>query len=222
MLGNMEETPLRKDAEINRRRLLQAGREVFASRGLDATLNDVAHHAGVGVGTAYRRFANKEQLIDALFEQHLCALENILQEALAKEDAWNGLVHYLEQTLALQAGDRAMAQMLSGRRVTPEQHDSERDRLAPLVDALADRAREQGVIRAEITGTDLIFAQIGIAAIAEVTRDGETQPGRKDSEALYRRYLWLFIDGLRPVHTEPLPVAALTTSQTHAVLAHHR
>ncbi len=60
--------PRRKDAERNRRRLLVAAREVFRDRGVAATLNDVAHHAGLGVGTVYRHFANKEELIDALFD----------------------------------------------------------------------------------------------------------------------------------------------------------
>ena len=58
---------LRKDAELNRLRILAAAREVFRDRGVAATLNDVAHHAGVGVGTVYRRFSDKEELIDALF-----------------------------------------------------------------------------------------------------------------------------------------------------------
>src|ERR1044072_6861855 len=69
--------PLRKDAERNRLRILDAAGELFAQRGLGVTLDDIARHAGVGVGTVYRRFADKELLIDALFEQRLeslCAL----------------------------------------------------------------------------------------------------------------------------------------------------
>lgn len=58
---------LRKDAERNRQRVLEAARELFAQRGLEATLNDVAHHADVGVGTVYRRFATKQELLDAIF-----------------------------------------------------------------------------------------------------------------------------------------------------------
>ena len=61
----------RKDAALNRQRILDAASEAFAEHGLDVTLNDVAAYAGVGVGTVYRRFANKEALIDALFEQRL-------------------------------------------------------------------------------------------------------------------------------------------------------
>src|SRR3954462_15517268 len=105
--------PLRKDAELNRQRLLAAATEVFAQRGLDATLNDVAHHAGGGVGTAYRRFTNKEDLIEAIWRQQVAELEAILHEALATPDPWDGLVLYLEHSLAVQARDRGMAQLLS-------------------------------------------------------------------------------------------------------------
>lgn len=216
----MEQTPLRKDAERNRQRLLEAGREVFASRGLDATLNDVAHHAGVGVGTAYRRFGNKEELIDAIFEQQVTEFEAILRDALAEPDAWKGLVDYLERALAIQARDRGMAQILSGRRITPEQRDWERDRLSPLVNALADKAREQGVIRPEITGTDLIFAQIGLTSIAITARAGADKVDRQDAADLYRRYLWIMLDGIRAnaVARPPVPVEALTTEETHRML----
>ena len=62
---------LRKDAALNRERLLAAASELFAQQGLEVTLNDIAHHAGVGVGTAYRRFPNKAAIIDALFEERL-------------------------------------------------------------------------------------------------------------------------------------------------------
>ncbi|HEX7609109.1 MAG TPA: helix-turn-helix domain-containing protein, partial [Solirubrobacteraceae bacterium] len=65
-MGIAVERPLRRDAERNRQRVLAAARELFAERGLDVTLDDIARGAGVGVGTVYRRFPDKEQLIDAL------------------------------------------------------------------------------------------------------------------------------------------------------------
>lgn len=118
----MEEPKLRKDAARNRERLLAAGREVFAQQGLEATLNDVAHHAGVGVGTAYRRFANKEELIEAIHTRQVEELEAILSQALAQTDPWRGLVLYLEQALAMQAKDRGMAQILSA--ATPSRRNT--------------------------------------------------------------------------------------------------
>src|SRR3954470_6344577 len=98
--------PLRKDAARNRDRLLAAARELFAEHGLDVTLNDIAHHAGVGVGTAYRRFRDKGAVIDALFEESLEALAVVASEALEDVDAWRGLVVYLERSHHMQFGDR--------------------------------------------------------------------------------------------------------------------
>lgn len=220
----MPELKLRKDAARNRERLLQAGREVFAQRGLDATLNDVAHHAGVGVGTAYRRFANKDELIDAIRLHQDDELEEILDDALADPDPWAGLVSYLERSLALHARDRGMAQILAGRRTRPELHDASRDRLAPLVNRVADRAREAGVLRDDVTGTDLVFLQIAFTAVAAVAQAGPAVEGRDDLDQLQRRYLAIALDGLRP-HREaatPLPVPALTTDEIHALLRGNR
>ena len=73
----MAQSKLRKDAAHNRELLLKAGRDLFAQRGLRVTLNDVAHHAGVGVGTAYRRFPNKEALLEAIVERQVDELEEI-------------------------------------------------------------------------------------------------------------------------------------------------
>src|ERR1700733_488733 len=89
---------LRKDAAINRDRLLAAASELFAEHGLDVTLNDIAHHAGVGVGTAYRRFANKEEVIDALFELRLQEVAAVANESLDDPDAWRGLASFLERS----------------------------------------------------------------------------------------------------------------------------
>src|SRR5262249_42662504 len=94
--------PLRRDAERNRLRILDAARELCAERGLEVTLDDVAHRAGVGVGTVYRRFPDKEQLIDALFEERLVEFSAIGEEALAAEDPLEGLGSFLERMIELQ------------------------------------------------------------------------------------------------------------------------
>ncbi|MBM7366381.1 TetR/AcrR family transcriptional regulator [Gordonia hydrophobica] len=210
---------LRKDAAANRERLLVAGRALFAQRGLGVTLNDVAHHAGVGVGTAYRRFANKEELIDAILERQNEEMEQILHEALVHPNPWDGLVQYLEQSLALQTRDRGMAQIFAGRHGRPTQYDEARDRLAPLVNRVAERARDSGALRDDVTGTDLIFLQIACTAVATVAQDGPRLEHLDDVDQLYRRYLWIALDGMRAdARTSELPIGALTTAQTHALL----
>ncbi|HKO29122.1 MAG TPA: helix-turn-helix domain-containing protein, partial [Solirubrobacteraceae bacterium] len=109
--------PLRKDAERNRQRILDAARELFAQEGLGVTLNDIAHHAGVGVGTVYRRFPEKTQLIEELFEQQVSELVGLMEEALEDPDPWLGLTGFLRRNLELQARDRAFRQIIVG---TPE------------------------------------------------------------------------------------------------------
>ncbi|KQQ08775.1 TetR/AcrR family transcriptional regulator [Rathayibacter sp. Leaf296] len=218
----MSEHVLRKDAEQNRQRLIEAGRELLAERGVETTLNDVARRAGVGIGTAYRRFPHKQALFDAIFEQQIDELEDVLRTALADPDPWAGLVFYLERSVALQARDLGLAQAFSGRRLRPEQHDWERDRLAPLVNDLISRARAQGVVRPDVTGTDLVFLQIGLIAIAEAARSGgATSLISDDATDLHRRYLWLLLDSLRthPHESTPLPVGALSTDEAHRLLA---
>src|SRR5262249_49101238 len=104
--------PLRRDAERNRQRILQAAAEVFTEQGLRATLDDVADRAGVGVGTVYRRFPDKEALVEALFTERLDKLVGFAEQALADPDPWAGLVDLLERAATIMAGDRGLRQIL--------------------------------------------------------------------------------------------------------------
>src|SRR4051812_19805175 len=184
---NPAERPLRKDAERNRERLLTAASEVFAQRGLDVTMHDIAAHAGVGVGTAYRRFANKQQVIDALFEQRLAKVAALADEALEDPDAWHGLCTYLERVLRLQSEDRGLTDIVNNPDLGPERADEARDRITPLLHTLVDRARRQGHLRPDFDATDIVFIQYALGALMD--RPREVQP------TLYRRYLTMFLDG---------------------------
>ena len=213
------EPTLRKDAALNRERLIEAGRDLFAKRGLSATLNDVARHAGVGVGTAYRRFANKDELIDAILERQNQEMEGVLRSALAEPDPWDGLVLYMERASAIQTVDRGMSQIFTGRHSCKVSYDETRDRLAPLVDEVAARARISGQLRADVTGTDLIFIQVALSGVAAVAHDGGQLLDRSDTSELYRRYLWIALDGLRADRDpSPLPVPPLSVDDTHELL----
>src|SRR4051812_49632564 len=212
----MTQTPLRKDAARNRERLLTAASELFAERGLNVTLNDIAHRAGVGVGTAYRRFANKEEVIDALFEQRLQDVVAVAREAMEAEDAWAGLVKFLERSLHMQFGDRGLTEIMNSPQLGRERVNQTRDRIAPLMRQLVDRAKEQGAIRADFDQTDLIFIQLALAAIIDKTRGLAPD--------LYRRYLTMWLDGIRSPRGEftPLPATALSADQTHRVITQKR
>jgi len=85
------ERPLRADAERNRQRILTAAAEVFAERGLDVSLDDIAKHAGLGVGTVYRRFPTEGKLVEALFEDHVDTLAERPSRCRARDNpgtAW--------------------------------------------------------------------------------------------------------------------------------------
>src|SRR5919204_6811010 len=143
----VNERPLRKDAERNRRRILDAARDLFAERGLAVTLNDIAHHAGVGVGTVYRRFPDKAQLIDGLFEQRLEEIGELLQAAARDPDPWRGLTGFLERTLALQAADRGLKELLLGAPGAWERVAQTRAQLRTHATELVARARAAGKLR---------------------------------------------------------------------------
>ena len=203
---------MRRDAVENRERLMVAARALFAEQGFEVTLDEIARRAGVGVGTAYRRFGNKGELLDAIFVEQTVELAAAADAGLADPDPWHGLVSYLEQSLALQLRDKGLAQIVSGDRISVEQHDWNREVMAPKNRALVARAREAGVLRGDVEGTDLTFIRVGLNAIMTLSRDAHPD--------LYRRYLHLMLDSLRAErgHPTPLPVAALTSDQTHAVM----
>ena len=207
---------LRKDAAVNRERLLSAASELFAEHGLNVTLNDIAHHAGVGVGTAYRRFANKEEVIDALFEQRLQAVADVAQQALDDPDAWNGLLMFLERALHMRHGDRGLNEIMNNRLLGDVRVAEARDRIAPIITELVEKAKRQGVVRPDLDQSDLIFMQLALSAIIEATRDAAPD--------LYRRYLTLFLDGLRTDRATftPLPAPPLSADDTHRAMTNER
>ena len=207
---------LRKDAADNRDRLLAAARELFAERGLGVTLNDIAHHAGVGVGTAYRRFANKEAVIDAIFEEQLRDLAALADEALRDPDAWHALVTFLEKSLDKQFGDRGLNEVMNAPILGLDRIAAARDQIAPLIRKLVDRAVREGAVRPDLDQSDLIFIQLGLSAIMDSSRH--------IAPALYRRYLTLFLDGIKAGRGEftPLPAKALSAPQTHDAMTKRR
>ena len=146
-------------------------------------------------------------------------MEGVLRSALAEPDPWDGLVLFLERSTAMQARDRGMAQIFTGRHSCKVSYDETRDRLAPLVDEVAARARNSGQLRADVTGTDLIFIQVALSSVAAVAQDGHQPTDRSDTSELYRRYLWITLDGLRADRDpSPLPVPPLSVDDTHELL----
>jgi AcrR family transcriptional regulator len=204
--------PLRADAERNRQRLLAAAKELFAERGLDVTLDDVARHAGVGTGTAYRRFPNKDALIEALMVDRIGELGAIANECVEDPDPWNGLAGYFERALAMQAADRGLKDVLFSSGRGRERVAHARRALAPAVTKLVRRAVAAGVVRSDLSTSDVPLINFMLNTVVDFGRDVE--PG------LYRRYLAIVLDGLRPRDAvEPLPVEALTVPAFQEAMA---
>jgi AcrR family transcriptional regulator len=186
---------LRADAARNRQRLIGAAAEVFAARGLDATLDDIARHAGVNVATAYRHFANKHELAREFLRQCIDRAVADAEEAAARPDPWAGLTLFLERSLEKIASNRALVDVLT--RAYGGEHFTELlRRTSPPLERLLARGRAAGVVRADVAATD--FAPI-LEMLSAITGRGAPGPPH-----LPHRYIGLILAGLRPAG-EPLP-----------------
>jgi AcrR family transcriptional regulator len=191
-----ESRSARRDSVRNRARLVEAAREVFAERGFDATLDDIARHAGLGTGTAYRHFPNKRALAAEVLAG---ATEQIVVDARAAleiDDPWLALVEFFQRNAERQARDRGLYQAQTGlgddevqARIWPE--------VVAAVTELFQRAGRAGVVRADAAPQDIaaIFALLGPAF----------EMSRTVSPTLWQRYLALILDGLRATDRPPLP-----------------
>jgi AcrR family transcriptional regulator len=195
--------PLRRDAERNRQRILKAASEVFNERGLEVSLDEIARYAGVGVGTVYRRFRTKQELVEALFVDRIDSIAAIAEEALQAPDPWSGLVSFMEQMAEMMAGDLGLRQMLMFATYGQDRVAYARQRNAPLVQRLVERAQAAGQLRTDLRQTDIPFIVFLLADATQLVHSA--------SPGIWRRYLTLILDGLRPRREgiTPLPVAAL-------------
>jgi len=195
--------PLRRDAERNRQRILMAAAEVFNERGLEVSLDEIARHAGVGVGTVYRRFRTKDELIEALFMDRLDMVAALGEEAFAAPDPWSGLVSFMERMAEIMAGNLGLRQMLMLGTYGRDLVAVARQRNAPMIERLVERAQAAGQLRADIRQTDIPFI---VFVLTEAT-----QLSRAVNPEIWRRYLTLILDGMRPARegVTPLPVPAM-------------
>jgi AcrR family transcriptional regulator len=203
------ERPLRRDASRNRERLLEAARELFAARGLEVPMDEIARHAGVGVGTAYRRFANRDELIDALFEDRMLAYVALAEEALGDPDPWDALVAFLERSLAMQAADRGLKELLFTHADARDRLTRMRARVMPLLEQVLRRAQDAGALRPDVSVGDVPMLSLMLGHVVDFAGTAEPE--------LWRRYLALLLDGLR-AGGRPLPGCALTPERLDAAM----
>jgi AcrR family transcriptional regulator len=200
----------RKDSVRNRALLVAAAREVFAQHGFGATLDDIARHAGVGVGTAYRHFPNKQAIAAEVLTDATEQIVTDARHALTIEDPWNALVDFFERTAERQAADRGLYEALTGHGDARAQ-----ERLWPVIIAavteLFDRAVRAGVVRPGAAAQDVAALLVMMGPAYELSR--RIEPG------LWRRYLQLMLDGLRATDRPALEVSAPPLDAVEAIIA---
>jgi AcrR family transcriptional regulator len=196
--------PLRRDAEQNRQRVLDAAADVFAEHGLEASVEEIARSAGVGMGTLYRRFPTKDALISALVHDALTAMLTIAREGIERADG-TGLEYFLEAASAYQAAHRGCLPRLWR---AGTEHDLVQE-VRRLIDAMLTDAKRHGRVRAEITSADVTIALWAIRGIVETTQGHAPEA--------WQRHLDIFIAGLRPA-VDPLPDRVLSREKLDKLL----
>ncbi|AXT83772.1 TetR family transcriptional regulator [Aeromicrobium sp. A1-2] len=204
--------PLRADAARNRELILETAAEVFAEQGLDAGYDEIARRAGIGVGTVYRRFPERAELVRALFESRIEEIVAMAQEAASHPVVWDGLTWFLEKALGRQVTDRGLKEVMS-QTITSDEHQTVgRERIGPILEDIVARAKADGTLRADVEATDI--------GVQLMLMSSMTTPAQPD---LWRRYLALFLDGLRArPGLQPLPLVAPPDEAMHDLLCNLR
>jgi AcrR family transcriptional regulator len=176
--------PVRRDAVRNYQKILTAAREVLGEAGADATMEDIASRAGVGVGTVYRRFASKDALIDELLRLALADIVSAAERALQRPDG-RGLEELLRAMGQSFADHARYASLLLQRQTDPA---AIRQISAAIGELTARAAAASTVSPATTVGdiTSLILAMRGLAQAA----------GEPDRQA-WQRFLGVHLAGLR-------------------------
>lgn len=187
--------PLRADAARNRRLLLAAAADEFAERGLDASVADIARRAGIGKGTVFRHFATKDDLLAAIVVDRIQALNDVGERLLDAADPGGALLEFL--TAAAHQRQQRDLSFLQEAGDLSDEVTRLRTRMFHTVHRLVDRAREHGAIRADVTGADVILLMCAPNHVVSYVPDAPPD--------LWRRYLAIIFDGLRPQGAHPLP-----------------
>ena len=190
--------PLRADARRNRERVLISAREVFASHGYDAQVDEIARHAGVGVGTVYRHFPTKEALLEALVADSFERIGDAAVASLENPDPWDAFASVLWTGAEVLAANRGLTEALT---IQPTFDQLPADHMVRVHEAMSEvirRGQEAGVIRADLQGDDVPMLMCGVGA---ATRKPHSCGG-----TAWRRHMGIVLDGLRATAaTDPLP-----------------
>jgi AcrR family transcriptional regulator len=187
--------PLRADALRNRARLLDVAEAVFARKGIAASTEEIAHEAGVGIGTVFRHFPTKEALLEAVFRRRLLQLSahaDTLADAADPGEAFFGFFRYVVE---LSVSQRAQIDALAEAGIDLQTATShEKLELQRALGALLSRAQAVGAVRADLGLADVLAVLVGASRAAEYAHA---------DAALRARSLGYIVDGLRPRGAQP-------------------
>ena len=180
-------TATRRDALRNRAKLVASARELFAKNGVEVSVEEITQHAGVGMGTLYRHFPTKDELIDAVLEDAFAEILALAERAAAAESAWDGLTMFFERAFELRFQNRGIRELIaSGDRGA--HHAEMRKRIRPVIRRLIERAQEQGMLRPDFRLEDVVFVFQAVGGVIETDKGGRSA---------WRRHLNFLLDGLR-------------------------
>ncbi|GAA3806443.1 TetR/AcrR family transcriptional regulator [Streptomyces coacervatus] len=173
--------PHRKDAARNYDALVAAAREAFAEHGADASLEDIARRAGVGIGTLYRNFPSRRELFESVYAEDVNELVQVAEE-VAELEPWEALTSWLTRFTGYMVTKRAIREALDGQ---SEIFDACRDSLYASGGPLFERAQEEGVARKDMDIGDLLRLVSGVTGTVFV------------DDAQRDRVLAIALDGVR-------------------------
>ena len=183
--------PQRADARRNRERILVAAKKVFAELGAEAHMEVVARRSGVGVGTLYRHFPTKEDLLGELVAEQFAAFADQARSSLASvDDPWEALAGTLRANAQLASENLAVQHAITGSEVNWERVEAVRNDLLSVTEQLVERAHAAGVVRDDLDVSDIPTVMCGLCSTMGATRgDGTPQD--------WRRHLEILLDGMR-------------------------
>jgi len=190
--------PPRADAVRNREAVLDAARKVMSDEGLDAGMDDIARAAKVGVGTVYRHFPTKDDLIAALADYRFEKLAEFARDSLEEEDPVAAFDRFIMRGGELQATDRALAQVMSERGELMSVA-ANRVGMLELTTKVLKRAQKAGAIRSDIRPEDIPMFMCGLGSLTS----GHAAPFRGPNS--WKRYLGIVLDGMRAGAGTKLP-----------------
>jgi AcrR family transcriptional regulator len=203
--------PLRRDAELNLVRIMEAARDVFAESGYGGSMEQIALKADVGIGTLYRRFPHKEDLFNAVTDLAKERTITIGEEVLAEVTPEQALPEFLRRCIATPSCWR----VTTTRPPWSESSgvNSVLKQISPIVERVLRKSQLAGTVRDDIVFSDVILALMSVRAVADLC--GEEAPMAS------KRFLELVLDGLRPGGSGPL-TPAMNRQQLSRVLTNRQ